>query len=67
MLSEVSGVIISDWREPALLFLSKESCRVVLMVDIRFFIRTSWPTFSSHTDFNLKVLPCQFWKDQELH
>ena len=67
MLSEVSGVIISDWREPALLFLSKESCRVVLMVDIRFFIRTSWPTFSSHTDFNFKVLPCQFWKDQELH
>ena len=54
MLSEVSGVIISDWREPALLFLSRESCRVVLMVDIRFFIRTSWPTFSSHTDFNLK-------------
>ena len=41
MLSDVSGVTRSDWREPALLFLSKESCRVVLMVDIRFFIKTS--------------------------
>ena len=42
MLSELSGVTMSDWREPALLFLSRESCRVVLMVDIRFFMRTSW-------------------------
>ena len=41
MLSEVSGVTWSDVRDPARLVLSKESCRVVLMVDMRFFMRTS--------------------------
>ena len=69
MLSEVSGVMRSDWREPARLFLSKESCRVVLMVDIRFFIRTSSTQLSLIlvNDNLVKVLPYQFWRDQEHH